>query len=94
MGTFGILCRQGFNAFVKSQEILMWSIHSQLDLIQVHFPDLDPAFQASLITGPVKENPSHGLGGRREKVTTAVPTLDVTTIDQANVGVMHEGRGL
>jgi hypothetical protein len=42
----------------------------------------------------IDQNPSHGLGGRREEMAAAVPMLCLLHIHQAQVGFVHESGGL
>jgi hypothetical protein len=44
--------------------------------------------------GVLDEDAAHGLGRRGEEVAAAVPPLGVVRTYQAEVGLMHQRRGL
>ena len=68
----------------------MRSIDCQFDFFQVHFLDLAPALQASLVASPVKKNPPHRLSRGGEEMASAVPMLDLLDIDQSEIRIMHQ----
>ena len=47
-----------------------------------------------LASGLLDKDAAHGLGRRGEEVTAAIPVLGLIDIDQPQVGVMDQGRGL
>ena len=52
--------------------------------------------EALLLPGAVDQNPSHCLGGRREKMTAAAPVLVARFVlaHESKIGFVNQGRGL
>jgi len=55
---------------------------------------LSAVLDSLLVASRFHENPPHGLGGRREKMTAAVPRSLVLRFDQAKIRFVDECRGL
>ena len=51
-------------------------------------------FVAAFAAGVFDQNSPHRLGSGGEKVTAAVPVLNLFDIDQAQIGFVHECRRL
>jgi hypothetical protein len=52
------------------------------------------AFEPSPGASAFDQDAAHGLSGRREKVTAAVPVLGLVLAHQTQVGLVNERRGL
>jgi hypothetical protein len=44
--------------------------------------------------GAIDQNPPHGLCSGRKEVASAVPSPDLFTIDETEIGLVDEGRGV
>jgi hypothetical protein len=50
--------------------------------------------ESALAAGVLDEDAAHGLGRRGKEVAPAIPVLNATFADQAQIRLMDEGRGL
>ncbi len=62
-------------------------------------PKFDPfasaaAFPGLVASGIVDQNPPHCFGGRGKKVAAVLPMLNLVDIDEPEIGLVDQGRGL
>jgi hypothetical protein len=79
---------------VESQKIELGPQERRLDLRQVGPVQFATGLRTGLVAGMLDEDPPHGLGGRSEEVTTAIPALAFRHLHQSQVRLVDQGRGL
>ena len=52
------------------------------------------ALEPLVLAGLLNEDSPHGLSHRGEELTSTIPTLRLLGIDEPDVGLMHQRRGL
>ena len=79
---------------VEGQEVLRGGRGRDVDVVELLACPLAAMLLRPLAAGIFDQDAAHGLGGRGEEVTTALPPLDVIRADQTEIRLVHQRRGL
>ena len=82
------------HGLVKGQDLVGSGIGGCQGVIQVDLYTSAAALGRPLPAGPFDKNPAHGLGCGSKEVPPAVPGLGLLAINQANIRLVDQGRGL
>src|SRR5262249_37500506 len=86
---------EGGQGVVEKQELVWRRLRNQILAIEVQAPPAgSAAFDASLASGVVNQDATHGLSGGSKEVAAAVPVLRFLTFYQAGIGFVNKSRGL
>jgi hypothetical protein len=78
----------------ESQQVLPWGRLWQLRRIQILAHEMPAVLPSLLAPCVLNQDSAHGLGRSAKEVSAAIPMLSATLIDQANVRLVDEIRGL
>jgi hypothetical protein len=79
---------------VKQENLARRRVGGQAIEARVLAPPPAAVLLPQFAAGIFNENPPHRLGRGAEEVTSATPVLDALDVDEANVRLVHESRGL
>jgi hypothetical protein len=85
---------QLFEGLIESEQLFGGHARWQVAKLDVRAFQFATMFGALFSPGILNEDSPHRLGGGGKEVAAAVPVLCLIHIDQTQVGIMHEGRGL
>jgi hypothetical protein len=94
LGGFWGVALELVEGVIEGHDLRGAGIHDAQRLVQFHPDTPAPVLGSPLATGPLHENPPHGLGRGGEEVAAAVPMLGLLRIHQPNVRLVDQGRGL
>jgi hypothetical protein len=88
------LLGQPREAFVQRDDLIRGRANGYVLILQVHPLAVVAVFDAFLAPGALDQDAAHGLGRRGEEMTPAIPVRLLTAAEQAQVGLLDQGRGL